>query len=412
MPQPNGFAAQIHGAEWLLHGMAMKLGLKRTQQKPEQKLAMNNSAPLPLCDQPMSHALRVRRNVLLVPWGSNEPSGARRAAGLFDTSGKHIPSGDCLRYDDDPLTIVPEYDRAAPVETLKGRYIYGGMAYSHFGHFLCESTGRLWALDHLKDIDGVIWLPKARLGHSAKQVRHYNNFFEALGRPDLKLISPQVNTRIEELVIPEQGFGIGEMSAGRPEYRDFMRKNLGHDIPPKGPRRLYISRAQLNTKRGSVLLENRIEAMMRASGYRIMHPEGRKLGSQICRYKNVESIVALDGSALHLAAMVMRPDAKVAIINRGPSQNIDDYIRQFQAFAGITPTRIEAIKSYWFEAGRRVVKRETHALLDFPAVGAALVAAGFIKDATAWTAADPDEITAEITRRESAAEITLQRYEM
>lgn len=390
----------------------MKLGVKQAQQKPEQKLAMNNSAPIPLCDQPMSRDLPIHRDVLMVPWGSNEPSGARRAAGLFDATGQHLPQGDCLRYGDEPLTIVPQYDPAAPVDLLPGRYLYGGMAYSHFGHFLCESTGRLWALDHLDGIDGVIWLPKAELGHSAKQVRHYDRFFEALGRANLKLVSPQRNTRIEELVIPEQGFGIGELASGRPEYRAFMRKSLGSTIDPKGPRKLYISRSQLNTKRGSVLLETRIETLMRAAGFRTIHPEGRRLDSQICRYKNAEMIVSLDGSALHLAAMVIRPDARVAILNRGPSQNIDDYMRQFQAFAGITPTRIDAIQAYWFEAGRRVVKRETHALLDFPAVGAALAAAGFIKDASGWTQPEPDEIAREIALRQDQGEVTLQRYEM
>jgi hypothetical protein len=68
----------------------------------------------------------------------------------------------------------------------------------------------------------------------------------------------------------------------------------------------------------------------------------------------------------------------VAILNRGPSHNIEDYIRQFRAFAGIEPTRIDAVAAFYHRADRRVVKRETHAVLDLPATGAALADAGFV----------------------------------
>ena len=381
------------------------------QQKPETKLAVSSINPIAPSMITMSQDLGIFHDVLLVPWGSNEPSGAKRSAGLFDATGTHLPQGDCLRFDADPLTIRPEYDPAAPVDRLKGRYLYGGMAYSHFGHFLCESTGRLWALDHAEGFDGVVWLPKNALGHPAKQTRHYDRFFRALGWGDLNLVAPQNATRIEELVIPEQGFGIGDLSAGRPQYRDFMRRFLGADIAANGAERLYISRSGLNTKRGSVLLERQIEALMQAEGYEVFHPQDHKISVQIAKYKAAKSIVALDGSALHLAAMVLRPDAKVAIINRGPSQNIDDYTRQFRHFAGIEPLQIEAIRAYWFAAGRRVVKRETHALLDFPAVGSALAAAEMIAG-KAWPEADPVEIAHEIADREIRGETALQRYEM
>jgi hypothetical protein len=109
------------------------------------------------------------------------------------------------------------------------------------------------------------------------------------------------------------------------------------------------------------------------------------------------------GSALHLAALVVHPEAQVALINRGPSQNIEDYVLQFRRFAGIDPVCIAALDGYYHPAGRRVVKRETFATLDFPAAGGVLMAAGFIPSAKDWTALDPadlakavDEITADL----------------
>lgn len=362
---------------------------------------------------PLGRDLAPRRNVLLVPWGTNEPKGARRAAGLFGADGAYLAEAACLRYDDDPLTIEPEFDHGAAVEEVPGRWLFGGMLYAHFGHFLCESTGRLWALDHAEGpFDGVIWLPKVPLGHPAKLTRPYEPFFSALGRSRLALKAPQSLARIEQLVIPEQGFGIGLMAAGRPEYRSFMRRNLGREIAAEGDERLYVSRANLPTKRGSVLLERRIEALMAAEGYDIFSPEAHPVEVQIARYKAARQIVGLDGSALHLAAMVCAPEARVAIINRGPSQNIDDYARQFQHFAGIAVQQVEAIRAYWFEEGRRVVKRETHALLDFVATAQALAESGFIARPELWHAPPEADLAAEIAQREARAGVRLQRYEM
>jgi capsular polysaccharide biosynthesis protein len=363
-----------------------------------------------LTDKPMSQDLTALRDVLLVPWGLNEAPGAKRAAGLFSAEGHYLPQAECLRYEDSSVTLQPEFDPAEPVETLPGRYLYGGMIYGHFGHFLCESTGRLWALAKDHGFDGVVWLPKVEMVHPARLTKPYGPFFAAMGLKHLGLEAPQKNTRIEEIVIPEQGFGIGTLSSGRPEYRSFMRANLGAEIAANGPEKLYISRSALNVKRGSVLLETEIETRLASEGYEIFHPQDQAIEVQISRYKAARQIVALDGSALHLAAMLIDPACKVAIINRGPSQNIDDYMRQFEAFAGVLPTRIDAVQSYWFPEGRRVVKRETHALLDFKTLGKALGAEGFRKK-TAWKAADPQQIAAEIAEREARAEISFARYE-
>lgn len=385
---------------------------QKKQKKPKEQ-AMSSVIRVTDPFQPLDRALEAHQDVLLVPWGTNEPKGARRAAGLFDAEGSYLEEAACQRYGEDPLTIEPEFDRNAPAEDLPGRWLYGGMLYSHFGHFLCESTGRLWALDHAgRPFDGVIWLPKVALGHPAKLLRGLPPFFAALGFPGVKLLAPQHPVRVAEIVIPEQGFGIGELAAGRPEYREFMRGRLGRTIAPAGGERLYISRAKLPTKRGSVLLERRIEALMAAEGYEILHPEEHSLQAQIARYKAARQIVGLDGSALHLAAMVVAPQTQVAIINRGPSQNIDDYALQFRHFAGIAVHQIEAIRAYWFEEGRRVVKRETHALLDFPETGAALAQRGFIARPQDWTAPADADLQAEIAQREDRAGIRLQRYEM
>lgn len=331
--------------------------------------------------------------VTLVPWGAVEPGGARRAAGVFDATGAFLPEGHCHRYIGGRITVPPEPPApGAATERLEGRWLLGGICYGHFGHFLCESTSRLWALNALGGVDGIVYYPKQRLTHERRQFRHHEPFFEALGLEGVQIRAPQHPVAIDRLALPPPAFGIGVLVAGRPEYRAFMRNNLGADIDPDGPEDLYVSRARLPTKRGSILLEERIEHLMEAAGYTVFHPQRHDLRTQIAHWKAARRIVSLDGSALHLAAMLVAPEARVAILNRGPSHNIEDYLLQFRAFAGIAPTRIDAVAGYYHPEGRRVVKRETHAILDLPAIGAALAKAGFVPDAAGWTAFDPAEI--------------------
>jgi hypothetical protein len=342
------------------------------------------------------------RNVTSYPWAPNEPRGFRRAAGMFAEDGTHIPDSHCWRYADEPMTIVPERDDTdAPHEHLKGRWLFAGMYYAHFGHFLVESTSRLYALAEHADVDGIFFYPKMQVTHEYKPYRQYKPVFEHLGLGGVKARLAQKPVTIEEIAFPPPAFGIGDMSAGRPEYRAFMRDRLTRTCPADGAEDLYITRSGLNTRRGRIILEEHLEGLMEAEGYRVFHPQGVSFSEQIAQYRAAKRIVALDGSALHLAAMVAEPGTKIGIINRGPSANIEDYIRQFRAFADIDPARIEAIKGCWHPAGKRLVKRELQAHLDFPTAAQQLADEGFIADPGAWQ--DPPQADLDARLAELAA---------
>jgi hypothetical protein len=344
-------------------------------------------------DRPTGWAPAWHADVTLVPWGAEKPRGALRAAGLFDAGGRFLPGGHCHRFAAAPVTVAPDPPQPGlEAEQLPGNWLFGGLFYGHFGHFLCETTSRLWAADLLDGLDGIVFYPKKRLTHERRQYRHFLPFFEALGLSHLRIRAPQRPVVVERIALPPPAFGIGDMVEGRPDYRDFVRRRLGAGIAAEGPADLYLSRTRLPAKRGSVLLESRIEARMEAEGYTVFHPQAHDLPTQIARYKAARRIVSLDGSALHLAAMLVAPETRVAILNRGPSQNIEDYLRQFRRFAGIDAVRVEAVSTFYHPAGRRVLKRETHAVLDFPAIGSALAEAGFIRDAAQWTTPAPEDL--------------------
>lgn len=277
------------------------------------------------------------------------------------------------------------------------------------------TTQRLHALTELGDIDGLFFYPKMRLTHEVKPCRALNPVFEHLGLGDLPVRRivrlPQHPVQIAEITCPPPDFGIGEMSAGRPGYCAFMRTRLTRDTPPEGAGDIYNPQSGLTSRRGRIVFEDDLERLLAAEGYRIFHPERHGVADQSAQYRAARRIVALDGSALHLTAMVASAPARIAIINRGPSANVEDYIRQFRAFAGMDPARIEAVKGCWHRCDRRFVKREVQAHPDFPTAAIQLADAGFIATPDAWSDPPRTDLRARLTAL-SASLGTALRYRL
>jgi hypothetical protein len=357
----------------------------------------------------LAGAIELVPRAVVVPWADDRTSGFRRAAAVLRADGSDVANATCWRDVGDAVTFRPHSGRPAQTTPLPGRWLYGGMFYAHFGHFLCETTARLWAVDHAGPVDGILFLPKKRMQWPNRVVRPYLPFLAALGLGDTTVRVLDGPVEVQHLVVPEQGFGVGQMAAGRPEYRAFMTDRLSR-IRPEGPPRLYISRSRLMSRRGTVLAEERLEALLAAEGYAIFHPQEHGIETQVARYRAARRIVSMDASPLHLAAMVAAPDAQVAILNRAPSRNIDDYVRQFRWFRGIAPHTLDTIDRYWFPAGQRLVRRETIGLMDYGRAGAFLAAQGFIADAGDWRPLDASEVASAVADREAQLGLSLAEY--
>ncbi len=140
-------------------------------------------------------------------------------------------------------------------------------------------------------------------------------------------------TQVDELILPTQGFGHLHWSAGTQEVRTYMRRHLCTAVPPDGPERIYLSRRRLKSRAKQVPHEHQIERWMSDAGFAVFHPERHPIPEQIARYRAARVIVGPDGSAFHLAAMVMQPGTRVALIQRRTRQPVFDAIaRQIISF--------------------------------------------------------------------------------
>ncbi len=263
----------------------------------------------------------------------------------------------------------PTLNPDEPIIDLPGRHLFAGHFRGHFGHFLVESTARLWALDHAKQpYDSILYLPyRGETNAITRAIEGQSGFYRLMGI-DTPVKTHATTLRVEELHVPELGFGWRERYAGSPAYRRFMQDRLNAAVPAEGSEKLYISRARLNPARGGVLCETAIEENLSRLGYEIFHPEKHPLEVQIARYKAAREVIALDGSALHLAAYVLPKGARVAMILRRSRANAADYILQFQSFAGITPHVIDVINRDWIAGDAARVDFRSVGEIDFSAL--------------------------------------------
>ena len=84
-----------------------------------------------------------------------------QAAGLLREDGSYCHEGALWRRHR-PITTEPDMPKEI-TQKIPGRWLWGGVLWAHFGHFLVESTARLWALANLDaPVDGVLLSPNVR----------------------------------------------------------------------------------------------------------------------------------------------------------------------------------------------------------------------------------------------------------
>lgn len=279
------------------------------------------------------------------------------------------------------LTLPPA--RPEKATRLPGRWVWGGVLWRYFPHFITESVTRLWVLEHIDvaQFDGILFTPK-NPKNTGPMPSFQRAFLDLMGC-SLPIHEARKPCVPDELIVPGQGFGLGQISRGTDRFTEAMALRFGHDVAPSGSEKLYISRSRLGAGRGALLGETQLEAYLEDEGYEIFHPQAHSLSEQVARYKAARQIIAAEGSALHFLAFVARPDQQIAMILRRRSSATQHISNHLESFSGRVPLCIETLRRQWMPEGE-IRKRLAVGEPDFAAIQAALVTHGFITNGPVW----------------------------
>lgn len=351
--------------------------------------------------------LVVVRDAIIIP-----PAGIGRvqASGVLTSDGSVVQNSISWSSPTVPVNAAPDMPASETITAVPGTYMFGGIAYGHFGHFIVESLSRIWALDELRGkIDGIIYTPKQHGGSTDRVFEVYGDIVRALGI-DVPCISFPGPARIETLYVPKQGFGIGELTGGSRKFRDYINKNAATGIAAEGAEKIYISRSRLPPHRGGLLGEAKLERYLLEEGFTIFHPQAETKRNQIAQYKAARIILAVDCSPLHLVGYVGDAGQKVGIVQRRSMSFGEGFVRQLSGFKGIECHEINALTNDWLPGTSRRPSRSSFGEVDFRSMYDQLRNYGFLSGDVPWTELTPDERAADLARLEDSHDMPFKPY--
>jgi hypothetical protein len=217
---------------------------------------------------------------------------------------------------------APGYDR------LKGRYVFGGPVWNHFGHFFVDCIHRLWALKVSgARYDGIVFLAVQGLEDiktpaqlaAAQPPRFLADLMALLDMPPVPVILIRDVTVIDHLDVPEPGTAPRNPIA--PFYRAFLdgyQETLAEKLAihiERAPERIYFGRRHL-LRKGGILGCSYFEARMKEAGVFCSTPEGMSLGMQLGHIMGAGKIVFDEGSAAHPTQVLSRLDTEFLMLPR------------------------------------------------------------------------------------------------
>lgn len=190
--------------------------------------------------------------------------------------------------------------------------VYYGYFIYHWGHFLFESTNRLWY--YLQENCKAKGIRLVGLYHNKKPDGNFEIFHNLLGIQEDDLIFLDRPTRFKRVIVPRVSCLIGGTTNFyySQEFLTPFNKILD-SVPAKPGRKIYLTRTSLQER--NTIGEEEIEDNFRKNGFDIIAPENESLISMVSILKEAEVVAGLSGSNTH-NLLFSGSDSKTIILNR------------------------------------------------------------------------------------------------
>ncbi len=184
-----------------------------------------------------------------------------------------------------------------PVARLEADYVWAGVIFAHFGHFISETLPRLLSLRaSLAAHPDRRILGFAAPGAGQTSPAALRPFFDLIDIDPALIDVIDQPTRVASLLIPPPPF------LGRYRYAPGLLPLIDASpfsaTEPSGER-LFLSRAQLSGRFPRLPNIAEIEALYQDAGFTLYHPELHSIADQIARLTACAVLAGENGSALH-----------------------------------------------------------------------------------------------------------------
>lgn len=238
--------------------------------------------------------------------------------------------GEALRDEPQPIPRASRglFGSAPQEDRLRGRILFGGPMWSHFGHFFVDCIHRLWALKAGdRSYDGIAFLAVQGLQEiqsaaalaQARPPSFLADLMRLLDMPDVPVHLIRSTTVIDRLDVPAPGTAPRLPIAPfyKPyldQYQASLEDNLALHIA-RAPERIYCGRRHLLSK-GGILGCSFFEARMHAAGVFCSTPEAMSLAVQLGHLMGARTVAFDEGSAAHPTQVFSQIDTRFLMLPR------------------------------------------------------------------------------------------------
>lgn len=202
---------------------------------------------------------------------------------------------------------------------LSGTTLYAGFFRSAWGHFLMNSTARLWPLftGAVGSVDHILFMvaPEDNIELSG----NYKEFFDLAGIAD-KIVMSTGEIAAERLLVPEIAFENNTYYTREmlTPFDAVKRAVSDDDSATAAP--LFLTRSGLPDARYDELNIERLDELFSRNGYRVVSPEKISLSELIRLFRTSRHIASVSGSIAHNFILAER-DTDAVVIERAAVTN-------------------------------------------------------------------------------------------
>jgi len=187
--------------------------------------------------------------------------------------------------------------------------VYIGFCRGHWGHFMIDSTVRMWALLEEKCRNKKILINIEGMND------FYYKWFEYLGIDKEHIIELKENRQYKKILVPDISYKIGEYISDRfAAVFEYVAQNIHKDLPVYN--KIYLSRSHFSQKNKLKQLgEKYIQNIFEKNGYKVLYPEELSFEEQLWYYNHCYSMVTTNGTIAH-NVLFMRNNTELIILHR------------------------------------------------------------------------------------------------